>query len=195
MVTLKKHLPVVCKSIYNGLLLKTKIGALAALCVNKADLMTPGAARPWSAQASAGVKVIEASAEGGAGMEELRALVTGKTAVFCGHSGVGKSSLLKRLLGVELRTGEVSVFSDKGRHTTTGAVMLPGPEGSSWIDTPGIMNFGLLDVTKETLLDHFPELRRAAEDCAAGCAHGSEPSCRVKDLPRADSYRRIRADL
>lgn len=112
------------------------------LCVNKTDLLEPGAARPWLSYAPA-VTVLECSARTGAGEEPLRALALGKTVAFCGHSGVGKTSLLRRLLGDERfgRVGSISDATGKGRHTTTGAVLLPGPQGSTWIDTPGIMNF------------------------------------------------------
>ncbi len=113
------------------------------LCVNKTDLLEDGAARPWTARARPGVTILETSAKAGRGVDELLSLLRGKTAAFCGHSGVGKTSLLRRLLGDDSfgRVGSVSALTDKGRHTTTGAVLLPGPEGSTWIDTPGIMNF------------------------------------------------------
>ncbi len=111
------------------------------LCVNKVDLVPPGAPRPWSSYAAA--PVLECSAGAGQGLDALLAAVGGKTVGFCGHSGVGKTSLLRRLLGDESfgRVGTVNAALGKGRHTTTGAVLRPGPGGSSWIDTPGIMNF------------------------------------------------------
>ncbi|MBI3549677.1 MAG: ribosome small subunit-dependent GTPase A [Elusimicrobia bacterium] len=114
-----------------------------ALCVNKADLLAPGAARPWNSYASTGVTVLECSARIGDGVQALEALVRGKTVAFCGNSGVGKTSLLRRLLRDDTagRVGAVNARSGMGRHTTTGAVLIPGPAGSTWIDTPGIMNF------------------------------------------------------
>ncbi len=115
----------------------------AALCVNKTELLAPDAPRPWRAMASQSLIVLECSALRGEGLQEVKALTLGKTVAFCGHSGVGKTSLLRRLLGDESRgrVGEIGASTGKGRHTTTGAVLLPGPEGSTWIDTPGIMNF------------------------------------------------------
>ena len=169
----------------------------SVLCVNKTDLLEAGAERPWARYADAGIAVIEASALKQRGIDALMALLRGKAAVFCGHSGVGKTSLLRRLLADANfgRTGAVNASSGMGRHTTTGAVLLPGPGDSVWIDTPGIMNFGLIDVQRESLLPHFPELARAAARCQPGCAHAEEPSCALRALPRYHSYRQILASL
>jgi ribosome biogenesis GTPase / thiamine phosphate phosphatase len=165
----------------------------AILCVNKTDLLEPSCARPWSHYPAARVALIEASARSEAGVGELAKRLRGKTAVFCGHSGVGKTSLLRRLLKDENfgRIGAVNAGSGRGRHTTTGAVLLPGPDGSTWIDTPGIMSFGLIDVKRDDLLSHFPELAEAAARCAAGCRHEAEKGCALPGLPRCASYRQI----
>ena len=163
------------------------------LCVNKADLIRPGEASPWSPYREAGIAVVETSARDGAGVDRLLELLRGKIAAFCGHSGVGKTSLLRRLLGDEFygRVGAISEASGKGRHTTSGAAMIAGPDGSSLVDTPGIMNFGLLDVARFGLLAHFPELDAAAAQCPPGCAHDQEPACALRPLPRYGSYRAI----
>jgi ribosome small subunit-dependent GTPase A len=112
----------------------------ALLCVNKVDLLEPGAPRPWASTPGAAEPC---SARDGTGTQALASALRGKTVAFCGHSGVGKTSLLRRLLGDESfgRVGSVSEASGKGRHTTTGAILIPGPDGSRFIDTPGIMNF------------------------------------------------------
>ena len=167
------------------------------LCINKTDLLEPGSVKPWSHYTAAGVTLAETSARTGNGVRGLAAHLRGKTAVFCGYSGVGKTSILRKLLADERfgRVGEVNAASGMGRHTTTGAVLLPGPEGSTWIDTPGIMNFNLLDVGREGLLAHFPELFKASARCAENCSHDSEPGCALRSLPRYDSYRRIRGSL
>jgi len=163
------------------------------LCINKADLIEPGEPSPWALYSPAGVTVVETSARDGRGTARLLELLHGKVAVFCGHSGVGKTSLLRRLLKDESygRVGLVNAKSGKGRHTTTGAVFLNGPDGSSFIDTPGVMNFGLIDITPGELLAHFPELHAAAANCGAECAHNEEPSCVLRALPRYASYRAI----
>lgn len=167
------------------------------LCVNKSDLIEPDENRAWSHYPAAGVVVVETCARDGRGMDDLLALLRGKVAVFCGHSGVGKTSLLRRLLKDENygRVGAVNQGSGKGRHTTSGAVLLPGPEGSSLIDTPGITNFGLIDVARDELLAHFPELHAAAVKCPADCVHDKEPACALRTLPRYASYREILRSL
>ncbi len=169
----------------------------AILCINKSDLLVAGADKPWLRYAAAGVALVEASAMQADGAEALARLVRGKAVAFCGHSGVGKTSLLRRLLGDATlgRIGELSAATGMGKHTTTGAVMLPGPEGSSWIDTPGIMNFTLVGVDRAGLLQHFPELQEASACCAEGCLHDAEPDCALLGLPRHRSYREILAVL
>lgn len=167
------------------------------LCLNKIDLLAPSDERPWSLYAAAGVTLVEACAKNGQGTTEIALLLKSKIAAFCGHSGVGKTSLLRRLLNDESygRVGAVNESTGHGRHTTTGAVMLTGPDGSTFIDTPGIMNFGLLDVTRAGLLSHFPELLAAAARCPAACAHDQEPGCALIGLPRHRSYRQILGSL
>ncbi len=167
------------------------------LCINKADLIKPYEARSWSHYPAAGVTVVEVSARSGRGTDRLSALLRGKVAAFCGQSGVGKTSLLRRLLADESygRVGAVSETSDKGRHTTAGAVLLAGPDGSSLIDTPGVMNFGLIDVSRHDLLSHFPELSEAAGSCGADCRHDAEEDCALRRLPRHASYRQILSSL
>ena len=167
------------------------------LCVNKTDLLEPGSEKPWFHYAAAGVVLLEASARSGDGASELAEHLRGKTAAFCGHSGVGKTSLLRLLLKDNGfgRVGEVNAASGKGRHTTTGAVLLSGTDGSTWIDTPGIMNFDLIDVSRSDLLSHFPELSKAAALCWAGCCHDAEKDCALRPLARFASYRQILSSL
>lgn len=165
----------------------------AVLCLNKLDLLEPRGQKPWSCYQAAGVTLLETSARSAAGIGELASLLRGKAAAFCGHSGVGKTSLLRRLLENDGlgRVAPLSASSGKGRHTTTAAVLFPGPAGSAWIDTPGIMNFGLVEVKAADLLSHFPELAAASARCAGGCRHEAEKDCAVRRLPRHESYRRI----
>ncbi len=167
------------------------------LCVNKIDLIRSRDARPWSHYAASGVQVVEVSAGNGQGTSKILELLSGKIVAFCGHSGVGKTSLLRQLLKDENygKTGLISQASGKGRHTTTGASMILGPNGSGFIDTPGVMNFGLIDIASEDLLSYFPELHAAAAKCKIDCAHVDEPHCAILNLPRYSSYRSILASL
>jgi ribosome biogenesis GTPase len=117
--------------------------------------------------------------------------VMNKKAAFCGHSGVGKTSLLASLLeNREIgKIGEVNSATGKGRHTTTGSIMLAGPEQSSWIDTPGVRQFGLA-VPADKLREYFPEF--LGLDCSnKGCMHYNEEGCNARALSRYQSYRRI----
>jgi ribosome biogenesis GTPase / thiamine phosphate phosphatase len=124
----------------------------------------------------------------------LQERIAGKLSVFCGHSGVGKTSLLRVLLGREIgRIGELSQATGKGRHTTTGAVLLEGP-GCRVIDTPGIREFGVVGIEPEELRHYFPEFRELG--CAVtDCLHEDEPGCVAQELPRYSSYRRVLTSL
>ena len=167
------------------------------LCVNKLDLLRPDEARPWSHYPGCGVATVEISARNGDGVDRLPAMLRGKVAAFCGNSGVGKTSLLRRLLGDE-GYGQVDIVNEssgRGRHTTSGAVFLQGPGELSLIDTPGVMNFGLIEITRLDLLNHFPELRAAAVKCPENCAHNEEPACGLRALPRYASYREMRSSI
>ncbi len=135
----------------------------------------------------AGYDVFAVSALRGDGLEELRRAIVGQTVLFTGHSGVGKSALLNALVpGLDLRVGEVSEWSMKGKHTTTFAEIFPieleGGGTTYLIDTPGIKEFGMVDFKPEELSHFFPEMRRVLHDCYfANCTHRHEPRCAVKE--------------
>jgi ribosome biogenesis GTPase len=161
-------------------------GIPAMLIVSKSDLAHAGE-RPEDPYKSIGYPAHRQSAKKGEGIDELRALLTGKRVVFCGHSGVGKTSLLRILTGTEIgRVGEVSE-SKKGRHTTTSAILLPGTE---WIDTPGVREFSLDGVKPDNLAAFFPEMRGLTCE-TPGCLHVEEPGCKARGLFRYPSYRSI----
>lgn len=136
---------------------------------------------------SAGYPVYAVSALKGDGIPELRQLIAGQTVLFSGHSGVGKSAMLNALApGLDLRVGEVSEWSMKGKHTTTFAEMflmqLDDTQTSFLIDSPGIKEFGMVDIKPEELSHFFPEMRQRLHDCHfANCTHRHEPHCAVKD--------------
>jgi len=145
------------------------------------------------------VKLVSADKE--EGMEELHAMMKGKTTLFSGHSGVGKSSLINKIIpGLNLRTKNISGWSGKGLHTTTFAEMFDLPYGGSIIDTPGVREFGVIDIEKRELSHYFPEMRALIHDCQFNnCIHVNEPGCSVLaalerseiDVERYVSYLRI----
>lgn len=130
-----------------------------------------------------GYTVIRCSVKTGEGVDELRGILKGKVSLFSGHSGVGKSSLINSILpSLSLRTKEVSGWSGKGMHTTTFAEMFDLPDGGSIIDTPGVREFGLVDVTRDDLSHYFPEMKKYIGQCQFNdCVHVNEPGCAVKE--------------
>jgi ribosome biogenesis GTPase len=182
-----------------GLVDRFLVAALAQgiepiICVTKMDLIRddPDAERPWSLYEEIGFTVIETCAKSGEGLDALQSAIGGKLTTFCGHSGVGKTSLLNALVGRTVgKTAEISLSTGKGMHTTTGAYLIPG---TRLIDTPGVRAFGLLGISPADLGKYFPEFRVAS--CAVeGCLHREEEGCGVTDFQRYPSYRRILESL
>jgi ribosome biogenesis GTPase len=130
-----------------------------------------------------GYKVLLASVVSNKGIDEVKELLKDKVTLLSGHSGVGKSSLINAIFPeLNLRTKEVSDWSGKGMHTTTFAEMFDLPLGGKVIDTPGLREFGLTDITKQELSHYFPEMRKQLNDCQFNnCMHTNEPGCAVKD--------------
>lgn len=128
-----------------------------------------------------GYEVIALSAETGEGMEKLEAALKDKTTVMSGNSGVGKSTLINRLIpGVNLKTAEISDAHNQGMHTTTFSEMLQLPAGGYIIDTPGIRGFGTFDIEPEELTSYFKEIFHFSKDCRFNnCTHTHEPGCAV----------------
>jgi len=130
-----------------------------------------------------GYKIILMSVNNNIGVEEIKKMLKEKITLLSGHSGVGKSSLLNIILpDLQLKTQDVSGWSGKGLHTTTFAEMFDFPFGGKIIDTPGMREFGLIDVTKQELSHYFPEMRVRLKNCQFNnCLHINEPGCAVKD--------------
>lgn len=152
----------------------------------------------------AGYPCYSVSATQETNLDQIRDLLKDKVTLVSGHSGVGKSTLINALMpGKELKTGEISDWSDKGKHTTTFAEMFQLPFGGYLIDTPGIRELGVFDIEKQDLGRLFPEIRKLMSHCRFhNCRHINEPGCAVLDAlekgelesSRYDSYLSIYND-
>ncbi len=148
-----------------------------------------------------GYTVIRTSTVSGEGIAELSSVLSGQTAIFAGQSGVGKSSLINRLLGdSNLRTAEISTKSGEGRHTTVNSAMLSLPTGGAVIDSPGVRDFAPAIEAPEQTVAGFREIEAAGQHCRyANCRHLREPGCAVKEAVesgriaarRYESYKRL----
>jgi ribosome biogenesis GTPase len=177
----------------------------ARIVINKADLALGDPRRPFAAYAAAGYTVHATSVPNHEGFDALHDALRGRVSALTGPSGVGKSSLLNALYpGLSLRVGEISKSVDKGRHTTVGATMHPLPDGGYVMDTPGLREVGVWNVTPGELDRCFPEFRGLIPTCRfRNCRHHGEPGCAVRAAVEAgtvaphryDSYRRLMDEL
>ncbi len=177
------------------------VGMPAVACITKIDL---AGAHEFEAELDnyrgIGYPVLLNSATTGAGIDEVRAALRGRVSVLVGKSGVGKTTLLNALEpGLGLRVNAVSDATDKGRHTTTHLEMFMLEMGGSIVDTPGMREFGLWDVSADELAGAFPEMRPFLGRCrfGASCAHDGEPGCAIRGAVAAGhiTERRYRSYL
>ena len=158
-----------------------------AILLAKIDLQEPEAVAAFRAvYEGAGYDVLEVAATEGRGVEEVRALLAGRTTLLSGNSGVGKSTLVRAIdPSLDVRTGKISDSHGKGRHTTTFSTVYPLAGGGALIDTPGIKGFGLIDIDDAELWHYFPEMLRTAPGCRFyNCTHTHEPGCAVVEAVR-----------
>jgi len=184
-------------------------GAQPVICINKVDLLDPEERDEelpkLAPYLGLGVPVIGCSSITGEGLDQLRREVEGKMAALVGHSGVGKSSILNALdESLQLATNTLHRKRATGRHTTTASTLYDFGGGTYLIDTPGIREFGLWDLDRESLRDYFPEFEEPSELCRfTNCTHVHEPGCEVKERVEAgeinearyDTYVRLWTDL
>ena len=180
----------------------------AVIVFNKADLLKGKAKEDWQVMRyiyeAAGYPTFTVEAISREGMEALLNFLKDKTTLFSGHSGVGKSTLINALdPELDLRVQAVSEWSGKGQHTTTFAEMFDLSNGAKIIDTPGVKEFGIVDMKREELAQYFPEMRQLLPDCKFNnCVHINEPNCAVKSalgttvsIERYESYLAILSTL
>lgn len=151
------------------------------ICINKIDLENGEATRIWERYRALGYPAVYTCAKTGEGVEELLELMGSKISVMGGQSGVGKSSLLRRMVpGIEVKTSEVSERSGLGRHTTSTPELTPLPGGGYIIDTPGIRHFTLWQIEPRDVREAFVEIHQSGQACRFNdCSHTREPDCAV----------------
>ncbi len=172
------------------------------IVINKVDITTnqeelEGITKLYEAL---GIPVIHTSVVRGEGLDRLKEQMRNVASVFSGQSGVGKSSLINAMTGLDLTVGEVVAKTNKGSHTTSSASLIPLDCGGFCIDTPGIRSFGVWDIKREDLVAHFSEITEVAVGCHfPNCTHTHEPKCAVREavekgelpLIRFESYLRL----
>ncbi len=151
-----------------------------------------------------GFTVVPVSATNGEGIDDLLEIMAGRASVFSGQSGVGKSSLINAVTGLELKVGEVVEKTAKGAHTTTRTELIPLDRGGWCIDTPGIRSFGVWELSPDEVRHYYQEMMDISQHCKyANCSHTHEPGCAVIehlkdgkiDPLRYDSYRALLASI
>jgi ribosome biogenesis GTPase len=184
-ITTSLHNPDFSPGLVDRFLIATTVAQIVPIIViNKMDLHV-GDERPWKLYEDLGYRCFAVSTKTGEGLDALKQEIAGKTSVFCGHSGVGKTSLLSQIFGETVgKVGVVSESTGKGKHTTTVSKLIPAGNRTRFIDTPGIKEFGLIGVDPRDLIQYFPEMYELQVKREA-----------YEHFPRYESYLRIKAAL
>jgi ribosome biogenesis GTPase len=198
--------PLSANRLERTLVLAWESGADPVVILTKSDVSAdPDGAFAAAEGAAMGVTVVVTSASSGAGIGELRKLVSdGRTLALLGPSGTGKSTLVNILVGEEVqRTGGVREADSRGRHTTTSRELVPVPGGGVLLDTPGLRSLGLLDADVGISVT-FADVEELAASCRfSDCAHVKEPGCSVRaaiangtlESRRLENYRKLLREL
>lgn len=165
------------------------------ICFNKEDIASEEEKEALrKSYETCGYQVLFISALENRGVEQVKAVLAGKTTTLAGPSGAGKSSLINRLSPhIHMETGEISQKIERGRHTTRHSEIIALGQETYIMDTPGFTSLAIPDMTKEELGGYYPEFREYEPFCKfRGCAHLSEPSCAVKEAVEAGKISRVR---
>lgn len=165
------------------------------ICFNKQDIATDDEKDALrKGYETCGYQVCFVSALENEGLEQIKALLAGKTTTVAGPSGVGKSSLINQLAPkANMETGAISEKIARGKHTTRHSEIIAIGEETYIVDTPGFTSLDISEITKEELGSYYPEFAQYEPCCKfSGCAHISEPSCGVKDAVEAGKISRVR---
>lgn len=191
LITASVFLPAIKPPLIDRYIIASMKGNMEPIVViNKVDLLSEEGAEEekWLMEevvgslSRAGIKTVRVSVKTGQGIGELKKLMEGKTSVFSGQSGVGKSSLINAVTGLDLLVGDTVKKTGKGAHTTTSAHLVPLQGGGFCIDTPGIKSFGLWNLKKDELQSYFSEIEEAGRMCYfPDCSHTHEEGCAVKE--------------
>ncbi len=167
--------------IIDKMLLNAAIAGIEPIiCINKTDIKN--ADELTAVYEQAGYRVLKVSARDGIGTDELNSVLKGRISAFAGISGVGKSSLLNKLTGVDAKTGSISDKILRGKHTTRHVELYELKDGGYILDTPGFGSFEPADIKADGLWRYFPEMSDVGDACRfRGCSHINEPGCEVKN--------------
>lgn len=172
-------------------------GLPSIICFNKQDIASEEEKDTlYNAYESSGYRVIFISALQSEGIDELKTLLAGKTTAVAGPSGVGKSTLINSLKPeANMETGSISEKIERGRHTTRHSEIITLGEGTYIMDTPGFTSLNITEIEKDELYSYYPEFKEHGQYCRfRGCAHISEPDCKVKEAVEHGNISRLRYD-
>lgn len=171
------------------------------IVINKIDLLKDSSDEKalfdeaLAAYQKLGIPIFPVSTVTNEGIDALKAAMQGKSSVFSGQSGTGKSSLINAVTGSSLLTGEVVAKTGKGSHTTTSTHMLPIEGEGFCVDTPGIQSFGMWDLKEDEVRSFFFEIDEVGRECKfPNCSHMHEPNCAVQKAVEEGEISRLRFD-
>lgn len=170
-------------------------GVPCIICFNKSDIDLSAEGEVFRrTYEDCGYQALTVSAKEGSGIEELKALLAGRTTTVAGPSGVGKSSLVNCLQSdIHMETGQISAKIQRGKHTTRHTELIAAGDDTYILDTPGFSSLGLFDLEKEQLAGYYHEFEKHEKNCRfGGCSHIAEPVCGVRDAVVQGSISRLR---